>query len=40
MLLATLLLLGVALVPLRRLRNQEHEIDAANPATEAGMATA
>jgi MFS family permease len=40
MLLATLLLLGVALVPLRRLRRQEHEIDAGEPATEAGMATA
>jgi len=40
MLIATLLLLGVALVPLRRLRRQEHEIDAGEPATEAGMATA
>jgi len=40
MLIATFLLLGVALVPLRRLRRQEHEIDAGDPATEAGMATA
>jgi MFS family permease len=40
MLLATFVLLGVALVPLNRLRRQEHEIDAANPATEPGMATA
>ncbi|MFL5712395.1 MAG: MFS transporter, partial [Chloroflexota bacterium] len=40
MLLATFVLLGIALVPLSRLRRQEHEIDAANPATETGMATA
>jgi MFS family permease len=40
MLLATFLLLGIALVPLSRLRRQEHEIDAANPAAETGMATA
>jgi predicted MFS family arabinose efflux permease len=40
MLLATFVLLGIALVPLSRLRKQEHEIDAGNPATESGMATA
>jgi predicted MFS family arabinose efflux permease len=40
MLLATFVLLGIALVPLSRLRKQEHEIDAGNPATETGMATA
>ena len=40
MLLATFLLLAVALVPLSRLRRQEHEIDAADAAADAGMATA
>ncbi len=40
MLLATAALLGVALIPLSRLRRQEHEIDAGAPASQAGSATA
>jgi MFS family permease len=40
MLLATFLLLAVALVPLRRLRSQEHEIDAVNAPAAATMASA
>ena len=40
MLIATFVLLGVALVPLRRLRRQEHEIDAGERAAAAGVASA
>jgi predicted MFS family arabinose efflux permease len=40
MLIATAVLLAVALIPLSRLRNQEHEIDAVNadPRNEAATA--
>ena len=40
MLLATIGLLLVALVPLNRLRSQEHEIDAANAGVQVGQASA
>jgi MFS family permease len=40
MLLATAVLLAIALIPLSRLRNQEHEIDAAAPAGKTETATA
>jgi MFS family permease len=40
MLLATAVLLAIALIPLSRLRNQEHEIDAAAPAAKPETATA
>ena len=40
MLLATAALLVIALIPLSRLRRQEHEIDAAMPASQPGSATA
>jgi hypothetical protein len=40
MLVATFVLLAVALIPLGRLRRQEHEIDAANPGIQVSEATA
>jgi hypothetical protein len=40
MLLATFGLLVVALVPLDRLRNQEHQIDGANARAQVGEASA
>jgi MFS family permease len=40
MLLATAVLLAIAVIPLSRLRNQEHEIDAAAPAGKTETATA
>ena len=40
MLAATFLLLAIALIPLRRLRAQEHEIDAVNTPATASAASA